>query len=664
MDPLVEMDLIEEAISARADELEDWILKARNAYYNTPDPIASDDVYDARIAELAEIRAGSPAAKAVGAPVTSVWPKHRHSIPMGSLGKVNTLDEMSHWINERTRKELVPAEELLVTEKLDGASVAVRYEDGKFVHGATRGDGVEGEDITPNVARMRGVPPVLSKPLTLDLRGEIILYKADLLRHFPGKANTRNTASGTSRRTDGKGCEHLYVYFYQIAEGLEFKTELEQFNLLTELGLFVPNYYPSKLLPGIRTPHDLWVEYQQRVRDELPYEIDGLVVRLNDLTHQISLGEQDGKPLGQVAFKFSAVTRESTVRDIQWQVGGTGRITPVVIFDPVQLVGAKVTNASAYNLKYLLDLKISIGAKVLVARANDVIPRVVSVTKQAHGDDLWEKARSGDLATLEALVKYPSVCPCCGTETERQGEYVVCPNRGECPAQAVGRLGQWLTVIGVLGIGDSLVTRLVETGSTKTPADFYKLTQESLEDLEGMGAVSARNVLGALQKRTEFPLEQFLGALSIPLCQSSTIESVMASGLDTLAAIRGASLADFQKVPGLGPVKADSLHGWLRRNESLLNELLSVGIKITPKIHGILSGKSVCFTGKSRLKRAELEQLAKNAGAVVKDRVTTDLTFLVMADANSTTSKAQAARKNGTACISEENFLANIGYKG
>jgi DNA ligase (NAD+) len=642
----------------RADELEEWVQKARDAYYNGQ-PIAPDEVYDARIDELAELRAGSPAVRAVGAPATSAWPKHQHTIPMGSLEKVNTLDEMTRWISAKSRQGVI--EELLVTEKMDGASVAVRYEAGKLVLGATRGDGIEGENVTPNVARMQGVPTELSKPLTLDLRGEIVLHKDDLLKHFPDKANTRNTASGTTRRLDGKGCEHLRVYFYQVVEGLEFRTELEQFELLKEHGFLVPNYYHSKLQPGVRTPHDLWAEYQQRVRDELPYEIDGLVVRLNDLTHQISLGEQDGKPLGQVAFKFSAVTRESTVRDIQWQVGGTGRITPVVVFDPVQLVGAKVTNASAYNLRYLLDLNISVGAKILVARANDVIPRVVSVTKQAHGDDLWAKARSGDLTTLRTLVKYPDTCPCCGAQTENQGEYLVCPNRGACSAQAVGRIEQWLKSIGVLGIGESLITQLVKAGLVKTPADLYRLTIQNLKDLEGMGDVSAQNVLSALGKHTELPLGQFLGALSIPLCQSSTIEAVMSAGFDTLESIRGASLEAFQGVPGLGPVKAESLHKWLRTHGALLDDLLSV-VRIKAKIHGVLTGKSICFTGKSRLKRAELEGLAKNAGASVKNSVSRDLTFLVMADADSTSTKAQAARKNGTTCLSEDDFLKQVGY--
>jgi DNA ligase (NAD+) len=626
--------------SSRIQELSALLTQARHDYYNGTAKVA-DEVFDAWRDELAELEANNPAVTAIGAPPTSAWPKVSHCIPMGSLNKVNTLDEIQLWVKSVTRPNQ-QYEALLVSEKLDGISIHVRYEKGKLVQASTRGDGFIGEDITVNVLKMQGVLAKLPERFTGSIRGEIILNRSVFAAQFPGKTSVRNTAAGTAKRLDGEGCQHLNVRFYRIADGLDFPSISEMFEKLAAWGLQTPNWYLTAMTPGIKTPQDIWVDYQQGKRDALDYDIDGLVVEVNDLTHQLSLGEESGCPKGAVAYKFAPITRETVLRKIEWQVGSIGRVTPVAVFDSVHLIGANVTNASLYNQSYIAGLKLDIGAKILVARANDVIPRVVSVIHETG-----------------TVAKPPDSCPACGQPLAWEGEYLVCNNTIGCPAHAAGRIKQWIKEQGILEWGDTLIEKLVTVGLVKNVVDLYRLTQDQVEHLDRMGPRSAEVVLASLNATREFPLERFLGGLSIPNCATSTIRMAMDAGLDTLEKIRAASVSDLMRVDGFGQVKAEALVSWLKRNDVLMDNLLTV-ISVKSKIHGALTGKSVCFTGAMKHKRAELETAVVNAGGVVKSSVGKGLTFLVIADPNSTSSKAVAARKHGTRCISEEEFLAMV----
>ena len=644
------IELMEQANAARIDELEEQITQARHDYYNST-PTVSDEVYDAWVDELAELRADSPAVTAVGAPAVSAWPKVSHLIPMGSLSKVQTLDEMTSWVQtiSRSRGALggVGHERLLVTEKLDGISLSLRYVEGKLVQALTRGDGETGEDITPNAARMKGVLKNLPEPISVTCRGEVLLFKDDLEQHFPSMANPRNAASGTAKRLDGRGSEHLTVLVYQALEGPEFTTEVEQFEFLEKMGFKVPFWKVTAMAPGMKTPQDIWVDYQQSIRESLPYEIDGLVVRLDDLAYQWSLGEKNGRPLGTVAFKFTAITRETVAIDRIDQVGGTGRITPVAVFKPVRILGAEISRASLYNQKYVEEIGYGIGARILVSRANDVIPRVVSV--------------SGKAAEVS---QPPAVCPECGTETERDGEYIICPNVGGCPAQTEGRIKTWVQKQGILEWGAILIQKVVAERLVQSVADLYRLKRDDLAALERMGESSAQNALDELWKVVPMPLEMFLGSLGIPLCGRSTMTAVVDAGWDTLDKFRDlASLANLMETPGLGPKRARALSTWLSKNWSLIEDMQAAGITIKERAVGALTGKSVCFTGKSTMKRAALVKLVEGAGGTVKTSVTKGLTYLVLADANSTSTKAKAARKNGTDCVSEEDFLQMVGHE-
>lgn len=627
----------------RVGDLEDKITQARHDYYNGEASV-TDEVYDAWVDELAELRAGSVAVTAIGASPVSAWPKVEHSIPMGSLDKVQTMDEMTEWVNFVGRPGRTK-EELLVTEKLDGISVSARYEKGKLVQAMTRGDGIIGEDITPNVARMKGVLKTLPSPVNVTCRGEIVLLRKDHRKYFPDKANPRNTASGTSKRLDGKGCEHLTVYFYQALDGPDFDKETEQFEWLESVGFKTPRWYLSAMSPGVKTPHDFWVDYQTYIREELPYEIDGLVVRLNDLAYQWSLGEKNGRPKGATAFKFQPISRETIALARVDQVGGTGRITPVAEFKPVRILGAEISRASLYNQKYVEEIGFGIGARIMVSRANDVIPRVVSVSGKA-----------------DEVSPAPETCPECGAPTERDGEYIVCPNTGGCPAQTEGRIKAWVREQGIMEWGGVLVNKVVTVCGVKTIPDLYRLTAFDLQELERMGETSAEKAIDELFKVLPLPLENWFGGLSIPLCATSTMRAIVDAGYEGLEAIRTVSESALLNIPGVGPKRAKALRAWLDANQDLIDDMLQANINIKAKAKGAMTGKSVCFTGKSRHKRAELEGFAKNAGGTIKKSVGKGLTYLVLADPNSTSTKARAARKNNTECISEDDFLKMVGH--
>lgn len=616
----------------RIKELETKIFKARDDYYNDT-PTVSDKIFDAWVDELRLLDPTNKAVTSIGSPVApSEWKKAKHQIPMGSLDKVNTPAELSKWV-----EDTYPDGKLCVTEKLDGISIEVIYENGSLVQAITRGDGDVGEDITVNVVKMGGVKSHLGDKFTGSLRGEIIMYKSTHKQWFPEKANPRNAASGISKRLDGVGVDKLNILFYQALGDVDFGAEQAQFVWLVNQGLDTPNWWVMKKADQV---NDHWRDYQDTKRDKLDYDIDGLVVRVDNLEKQVALGDKDLRPKGAIAFKFDNEARESIVRDIVWQVGNSGRLTPVATVDPVQLVGATVTRASLYNLSYIEELGLDIGATVLVARANDVIPRIEQVIKGTG-----------------TVAKAPKYCPECDGAALMEGENLVCTCSASCPAQIVGRIKNWIKELNLLEWGDTLVQKLVDAKMVSNVADLYKLDVKTMSSLDRFGEKSAQKCYDILWDNSEVPLEVFLGGLTIPMIGQSTIKAIMNAGCETLEKFGQLGAKEFEMVPGVGPTKAQSLADGLKTNQQLILDILTNGVKIKGIVKGKLTGKSVCFTGAMKNKRPVLEKMASEAGGDVKSSVGKGLTYLVIADPNSTSSKAQAARKLGTKLISEEEFL-------
>lgn len=628
----------------RISELLGLLTTYKDAYYNGT-PLVSDAAYDALEDELRELAPDHEFFATVGAPATAVtaWEKARHAIPMGSLNKAVSEEEFRAWAarcDELGKKDKLEAitSDLFVTEKLDGLSLAVSYDKGKLVDAITRGDGEVGERILPNARRMKGVPAKLKKAVSVTVRGEIILKLSDMKKAFPGAANPRNQASGTSKRFDGMGCEHLTVMFYDL-DGEELATETEKFERLEELGLIVP-FGEATDLDGALQIHQ---DYSKTRRAKLDYEIDGLVVRAHDVRVQHMLGELGNRPRAAVAYKFASQAKVSRLIDILWETGSSGRVTPVAIVEPVQLAGAVVQRASLHNAGNVAALGIGIGDEVLISRRNDVIPYVEEVVKSGGKP-----------------AKPPAACGTCKSKLEKIGEYLSCRNYDDCQALIEGRIENWIDALGVLEWGDKLINQLVEAELVREPADLYKLKPAQIAGLERRGMVIAEKVLANLKAQLPLSLPKFLAALGIENLGLQTAKAI-AGKFDTLEKVQAAKEAELAAIPGVGPAKGKAAFEGLAARKAEIKRLLAVGVvPVAKAAGGPLAGKTFCFTGALGRPRKELEQMVESRGGTLLSGVTKDLHYLVMADPNSGSSKAEKAKKYGTQCLDEAQFMAMV----
>jgi DNA ligase (NAD+) len=630
---------------ARIDDLAARIEKHRASYY-AGKPDISDAAFDALEDELRDLDPTNHVLAKVGsAELVSEWEKARHEIPMGSLNKAVSEEELRAWLarcDELLEKDGAGSigADLFVAEKLDGISIEVIYRDGKLVDGITRGDGEWGERISANVARMKGVPSRIKDKHSMSVRGEIILRLSDMKKHFPGVTSPRNMAAGASKRFDGGGAEHCTVLFYDVADHLNFKTEIEKFDFLRTLGFATPRTAHG----GIEDVIALYQEYASSLRASLDYEIDGLVVYANSLHAQALLGEVNHRPRGAVAFKFASPAKVTKVIDILWDTGPSGRVTPVALVAPVELAGATVQRASLHNAANVRALGIGVGDEVLVSRRNDVIPYVEEVVEKL-----------GPLATT------PTACPVCGAALSVEGEYLVCRNTS-CRAIIEGRIQNWVGAVGALEWGDKLVEQLVEAKLVKEPADLYKLAVKDIAALDRRGEKSATKALDQLKSRLPLTLPVFIAALGMDNFALQTAKLLVTAGYNTIEKMLAAKEADLAAVAGLGAIKAAGIVRGLRAREAEIERLLAAGIiPVAPTEEGPLAGKTFCFTGSSTRPRAELTQLVESNGGRVLAAVTRELQFLVIADPASTSSKAVKARKLGTKLITEEELVAMVG---
>jgi DNA ligase (NAD+) len=630
----------------RIAELAKLLKKYKDAYYNAT-PLISDAAYDALEDEMRSLDPNHPILSSVGAPAAvTAWEKARHAIPMGSLNKVINEGEFRQWASrcdELGKKDKLKTitDNLFITEKLDGLSLAVTYDKGKLVDAITRGDGEVGERILSNAKRMKGVAAKLKSSVSVTVRGEIILRLSDMKKHFPDAANPRNQASGTSKRFDGAGCEHLSVLFYDL-DGEDHAHEESKFKRLVALGLEVPNYKATDLSGALA----LHGEYSKTKRAKLDYEIDGLVVRANDTHAQHMLGELGNRPRAAIAFKFASQAKVTTLIDIVWETGSSGRVSPVAVVEPVELAGATVRRASLHNAGNIAELGIGIGDEVLVSRRNDVIPYVEEVV-----------TKKGKTA------KPPTKCATCKASLEKIGEYLACRNR-KCQSLIEGRIENWIDALGVLEWGDKLINQLVEADLVSEPADLYKLKPEQIANLERRGMTIANKVLDNLKAQLPISLPKFLAALGIENFGLQTAKTLVSAGYDSLDKVQDGKLDKIAAIPGVGPSKAKAIVDGMKDRKAEIARLLAVGVvPVNKAAAGPLAGKTFCFTGALSRPRKEFEQMVEERGGTLLAGVTKDLHFLIMADPLSGSSKAQKAKKYGTECIDETQFLAMVAAK-
>ena len=608
--------------------LENKIIEAKEAYYNLNEPIMSDAEFDSLVDELKSLDPKNQIANMVGAlPRTSPWKKMNHIIQMGSQQKVNTPEELLDWSVDYKDQSFV------VSEKIDGISISVIYEDGKFVSAITRGDGVIGEDISTNVVRMNGFKKELSDNFSGALRGEILMKTSIHEKFFPEMSNPRNGASGIAKKLSGENSDKLNIFFYQVIGSVEFKRKFQEFDWLKSNGLDTPQV---ALLTSANSVINIWNEYQSSRRASLDYWIDGLIVETNDLSVAEKAGEKDLCPNASRAFKFTNQLTITKIIGFDWQTGNSGRITPVCLVEPRNIQGSIVSKANAYNQAEINKLGLDVGAEVTITKCNEIIPRITSVVKGTG-----------------TVHKHPTICFVCGNLAEMVGENLTCPNTF-CGARVSGRLKNWVNELNLLEWGVTLLDKLVDLGKVSTVVDLYKLSVDDLASIDRMGEKSAKKCFDILHSNKDVTLDVFLGGLSFPMIGASTIKCIMNDGCDTLEKFGKMKAEHFEQISGVGPVKAKYLEEGLIKNQKLILDLLDCGVTIKSN-NGHLKGVSFSFTGSMVNKRQVLEKMATDAGADIKSGK--DLTYLVIADKNSTSSKAVAARKNNTKVISEEDFL-------
>ena len=635
------------AARAKADEIAARLEKYRASYYaGTPE--ISDAAYDALEDDLRALDPTHPVLARVGSgELVSEWEKARHEIPMGSLNKAVNEEELRGWLSRcqelSDKDQLGAITDLFVAEKLDGISIEVLYKDGKLVDAITRGDGLFGERITQNVKRMKGVPSRIKDKRDLSVRGEIILRLSDMKKHYTTGTSPRNLAAGTSKRFDGTGAENLTVLFYDVADHLDLTTETEKFDYIRGLGFATPNTARGSIDDVLA----IYARYSAGLRTALDYEIDGLVVYVDALHVQSLLGEVNHRPRGAVAFKFASPAKVTTVREIFWETGPSGRITPVAIVAPVELAGATVQRVSLHNASNVRALGIGKGDEVLVSRRNDVIPYLEEVTDKRG-------------TTSET----PTACTVCGSTISIEGEYLYCRNN-ECRAVVEGRIKNWVAAIGALEWGEKLVEQLVEAKLVKEPKDLYSLTAAQIAGLDRRGDKSAKKCLAELDARLPLTLPVFIAALGMDNFALQTALLLVQAGFKTIELLLAAKEEEIAAVKGLGPIKAQSIVRGLRAREAEIRRLLEDPrlIPVTPDEEGVLSGLTFCFTGSSSRPRAELTELVEKRGGRVLSGVTKDLNYLVIADPASTSTKAQKARKYGTKLITEEELVELIAVR-
>ncbi len=668
------MDL--ERARARLEELIRLINYHDHRYYVLDSPEIPDDEYDALVRELREIerafpelvRPDSPTQRVGGRP-RDEFARVRHSEPMLSLDNVFSREELLEF-HGRLSRELGEEELTYTCElKIDGVAVSLVYEDGVLSVASTRGDGLVGEDVTPNARTIRTIPLRLLRevPGRLEVRGEVLMTKeafAELNAQreeegLPLFANPRNAAAGSLRQLDPSitASRRLDCFVYQVVEPERFglSGQWEALGFLAELGFRVQPH--NELCRGVEAVWSYCEGWRER-RFDLPYVIDGVVVKLDSFRLQRELGFTAKAPRFAVAFKYPPEEKRTKVLDIQVNVGRTGTLTPVAILEPVRLSGTVVRRASLHNEDEVRRKGVMIGDYVWVRKAGEIIPEVVRVD---------EGARTGE----ERPFEMPKSCPVCGSPVVRlEGEVAHrCVNMS-CPAVLKERIRHFASrdCMDIRGLGEKLVDQLVERGLVKSVSDLYRLRKEDLLSLERMGDKSAQNLLSAIERSKRRPLPKLINALGIRYVGLRTAE-ILADRFGSLKGLMSAPEEELLSVEGIGPQIASSIRAFFEdeANARVVSELLELGVTPegvrAPVGEGPLRGKKVVFTGElSSMSRARAEELARAMGASVSSSVSSR-TDLVVAGRNPG-SKLDRALKLGVRVVGEEEFLEMVRSSG
>jgi DNA ligase (NAD+) len=663
----------------RAEELRKELEYHNHRYYVLDDPEISDADYDALLNELRDLEAEHPELRTpdsptqrVGAEPLDKFDQVRHLQPMLSLANARNEEELAAWVlrSERylARQGVEMGDVRFVTEpKIDGLAISLVYEDGVLVRGATRGNGEIGEDVTQNLRTIGAIPlRIEDAPPLLEVRGEAYMPLAAFAKlneqraeaGEPTYANPRNTAAGSIRQLDPQltASRPLSIWCYSVGalEGLSFETHSESLEWLRSHGFRVSRDV------GVHDTVDEVVAacraWEER-RDRLDFEIDGVVVKVDDLDLQRQLGVVGREPRGAIAWKFAPTTATSVLKSVAWNVGRTGHMVPFAQLEPVQVSGVTVKLATLHNEEDLRRKDVRDGDEVIVMRAGDVIPQVVSPTAKAQK----RKDRS-------APPSPPERCPACDTPTIKpeEGVWTICPNRTGCPGQVFQAVKHFVGAMDIDGLGEENARRFLDIGLIRNMADIYDLTVERLAELDGFGEVSAGNLVRAIEASKEQPFHLVLYALGIPGIGFVNARN-LARQLRSMDRLLEATEEELTEVEGMGPIMAKTVHETLaeERTRELVERLRAHGLEMeeegpAPPSEGPLVGKTVVLTGTMpNLTRPEATARIEAAGGKVTGSVSKKTDYLVAgADPGTKLTKAQEL---GTEVLDEEGLLALLG---
>ncbi len=662
--------MTKEEAKKRIEELRREIEYHNYRYYVLDSPVITDEEYDKLFRELVELEEKFPEFKSpnsptqrVGAPPLKEFKTVKHEIPMLSLDNAFNAEELMAF-EKKIKRMLKTDEEIeyVVEPKFDGLSISLLYRNGELVRGATRGNGIEGEDVTPNVRTIKTIPLFIEDaPPLIEVRGEVVMFKKDFEelnreRRMKGEttfANPRNAAAGSVRQLDSsitaKRKLHFFAYAVGIYEGITFKTQEGILLFLKEKRFKVsPDFEKVK---GIEQVIKKCLWFQER-RDEYPFDMDGAVVKVNSLELQKKLGATTHAPRWAIAYKFPAEEKETIVRDIIIQVGRTGKLTPVAILEPVFVSGSTVSRATLHNEDEIKRLGVRIGDHVIVRKAGSVIPEIVRVVKEK---------RTGK----EREFKFPDKCPVCGAKVIRlPGEADYRCTNASCPAQIKGRILHFVSrdAMDIENIGESLVNQLVDKGIVKDIGDLYYLKVDDLLPLERMGRVLAEKIVRNIQNSKNRPLHRLIYGLGI-FHVGKHVAEILTQKFKTMDEFLKANIEDYMEIEGIGPKTAKSLYIFFHepKNIELIEKLKKAGVRMTEEeSEGKLKGLVFVFTGALKsMTRHEAEELVKSEGGSVASSVSKKVNYVVVGEKPG--SKLEKAKRLGVKIINEEEFLKLIG---
>lgn len=639
----------------RAEHAE--LLKKLNAwdiaYHQNDAPVVDDATYDAAKSRALGIEAEYPelavhgASTHVGAAVSEKFKSYPHTVPMLSISDVFNEGEVTDWFAKLSNHDV------FIELKVDGVSFAARYEHGRFVRGLTRGSGILGEDITANLCTVQGIPQTLSGdfPDVIEVRGEVYMARADfialndyaILHNEKRFANPRNAAAGSLRQLNpaitASRKLSAFGYTYGYVSERTWQTQAEYFDKLESWGFRTTR-------PWARHAHsvaDIQQMYNDIIltRDEIPFDIDGLVIKVNDIALQEKMGARANSPRWEIAYKFPAARAVTTLRDITIQVGRTGVLTPVAELEPINIGGVLVSRATLHNADEIARLGVRIGDKIVVQRAGDVIPKIIGVAEQGEsGHDFV----------------FPSVCPVCGGVVVQESGVVArrCVNTLGCPAQRVGELEHFVSrkAFDIDGLGTKQLELFVERGWITDAADIFTLIEQhgdEIKRLDGFGDKSVQNLTVAIDGARTIDLHRFLFAIGIPDVGEVTAKT-LARTFGNLDAVRAASAWKLKQIDGIGDVMANEIESFFadEHNKTVIEKLLSfVSVRDAEIknviVDGPLAGKKVVLTGTlTNYTRDAAREILEKMGARVQGSVSpkTDI-VLAGADAGSKLAKAQ-----------------------